>query len=209
LTARSNQKRRTRRALLDAAALLVRAGQTPTIADVAEAALVSPATVYRYFPSMRALVLEVAGREAAQRIDHVVASLPADPEQRIDALVGAIAELHLDNEVLWRGVLSASLERPGQAEALEQEHDPLEGNRQLHAVQSALAPLAESLGSRRYRQLVMATVVVSGVEAMVAARDACALERGEAREVIRWAAGALLRTAIQDCCGDSEQPTGV
>ena len=206
MTGRSNQKRRTRRALLDAAALLVRAGHTPTVADVAEAALVSPATVYRYFPSMRALVLEVASREAAQRIEEVVAALPADPEQRIDALVGAIAGFHLDNEALWRGVLNASLERPGQTEMFE--HEPIPNDRRLHAVQIALAPLAESLGSRRYRQLVMATVVVSGVEAMVAARDACALERGEAREVIRWAAGALLRTAVHDRCGDSEQPIG-
>jgi len=204
LTARSNQKRRTRRALLDAAALLVRDGRTPTIADVAEVALVSPATVYRYFPSMRALVLEVASEEAAQRIEHMVAALPADPEQRIDALVGGIAGFHLDNEALWRGVLNASLERPGQSETFEPESIP--DDRRLHAVQVALAPLAESLGSRRYRQLVMATVVVSGVEAMVAARDACAMGRGEAREVLRWAAGALLRTALQE--EDSEQRTG-
>ena len=53
---RINQKRRTRVALKEAAAEFVRLGVTPTVAQVAEAALVSKSTAYRYFPSQEALL---------------------------------------------------------------------------------------------------------------------------------------------------------
>jgi AcrR family transcriptional regulator len=204
LTGRTNQKRRTRRALLDAAAQLIQAGHAPAIAEVAEAALVSTATAYRYFPSTHALVLEVASREAAQRIDAAVAALPDDPEQRIEVLVGAIAGFQLENEALWRGVLNARLQRGHtQVNALEHERISVRGDCQLHTVRAALAPLSESLGPQRYRRLVMATILVCGTEAMVAARDACALDPREAREVIQWAARAILRSAVHEHSGDT------
>ena len=56
----SNAKRRTRKALLEAAAQLVRGGVKPSLEEVAEAALVSRATAYRYFPSVEALLREAA-----------------------------------------------------------------------------------------------------------------------------------------------------
>jgi hypothetical protein len=49
----------------------------------------------------------------------------------------------------------------------------------------------------------MATMVVCGTEAMVAARDACVLEPIEAREVIQWAARAMLRSAVHEHDGDT------
>jgi AcrR family transcriptional regulator len=47
---RVNQKRRTRAAIVAAAIELVEQGQSPTVAEVADAALVSRATAYRFFP---------------------------------------------------------------------------------------------------------------------------------------------------------------
>src|SRR4051812_37137151 len=55
---RMNQKRRTRAALMTAAAEFVRRGETPSILQVADAALVSKSTAYRYFPSQDALLAE-------------------------------------------------------------------------------------------------------------------------------------------------------
>jgi AcrR family transcriptional regulator len=52
-----NQKRRTRAALVEAAQRLLDQGRTPTVADVADEALVSRATAYRYFPSQEHLLL--------------------------------------------------------------------------------------------------------------------------------------------------------
>ena len=57
---RPNQKTRTRKDLLQAAARLMKQGRHPTLEEVAEEALVSRATAYRYFPSMEALMVEAA-----------------------------------------------------------------------------------------------------------------------------------------------------
>ena len=54
---RTNQKQRTRQALVDAAKTLAANGRPLTIADVAEAAQVSVATAYRYFSNLNDLIL--------------------------------------------------------------------------------------------------------------------------------------------------------
>jgi hypothetical protein len=75
---------------------------------------------------------------------------------------------------------------------------PTRGSNRLDMVQGAMAPLAEKLPPELHRRLIMATMLVCGMEALVAARDACGLEPDEATEVMRWAAQALLQVALRD-----------
>lgn len=56
MTGRANQKLRTRRAIVQAAAELSRTGREVTMAEIAAAALVSEATAYRYFPDLVSLL---------------------------------------------------------------------------------------------------------------------------------------------------------
>src|SRR3954468_303918 len=55
---RSNQKRRTRAAIVEAARDLVETGVEVTMPAIARAALVSEATAYRYFPDLPSLIRE-------------------------------------------------------------------------------------------------------------------------------------------------------
>ena len=57
---RANQKRRTRKDLLQAGARLLKQGRRPSLEEVAEEALVSRATAYRYFPGVDALLVEAS-----------------------------------------------------------------------------------------------------------------------------------------------------
>ena len=57
-TGRPNQKSRTRKDLLAAAARLMKQGNKITLDEVAEEAMVSRSTAYRYFPSVEALIVE-------------------------------------------------------------------------------------------------------------------------------------------------------
>ena len=59
-TGRPNQRRRTRKDLLQAASRLMKQGRQPSLEEIAEEALVSRATAYRYFPSVEALLLEAS-----------------------------------------------------------------------------------------------------------------------------------------------------
>ena len=66
---------------------------------------------------------------------------------------------------------------------------------------TAVAPVdltINGLPPELHRRLIMATMLVCGMEALVAARDACGLEPDEATEVMRWAAQALLQVALRD-----------
>src|SRR5438046_895884 len=57
---RKSQKNRTRAALVSAATDLVQAGKQPTVSEAAQAADISRATAYRYFPTQEMLLAEVA-----------------------------------------------------------------------------------------------------------------------------------------------------
>lgn len=57
-TGRSNQKERTRTAIVTAAREAIAAGNEISMPDVARRALVSEATAYRYFPDLGSLLRE-------------------------------------------------------------------------------------------------------------------------------------------------------
>ena len=75
---RANQRRRTRKDLLQAAARLIKEGRPPTLEEVAEAALVSRATAYRYFPNIDALLAEATLDMAATNPLSLLASRSQD-----------------------------------------------------------------------------------------------------------------------------------
>ena len=55
---RSRQRLRTRKDLLQSAARLVKQGRKPTLEEIAEEAMVSRATVYRYFSNVETILAE-------------------------------------------------------------------------------------------------------------------------------------------------------
>ncbi|MFI9508718.1 TetR/AcrR family transcriptional regulator [Nocardia sp. NPDC052566] len=198
-TGRQNQKLRTREALLDAAVALSRDGQSPTIAQVAEAAKVSLATAHRYFPNRQSLWADVATREASSSYPGFLADLPDDPEERIDAVVREVARFQFADEVVWRNVQRASIDRWfTQLELPEAERVPVRGSARLDMARAALAPLRDRLPPERLERLIQAVVLVFGGEAMVATRDSLGLEPDQATEVMSWAAKALIRAALAE-----------
>src|SRR6478735_8205780 len=81
------QKRRTHEALVAAARDLVARGETPTVEAVAEAASISRATAYRYFPSQRSLLAAAHPETATTSLlpEHA----PDDVRERLDIVVTA------------------------------------------------------------------------------------------------------------------------
>ncbi|MFF7987368.1 TetR/AcrR family transcriptional regulator [Streptomyces sp. NPDC007901] len=139
---RRNQKLRTRRALVDAAAELPREGHPVTIADAAEAARVSTATAYRYFSSPQEPLRET---RTLMRAPDLTADLPADPAGRVDAIVSRVADMQLTNEPAWRAMPSASLERSlKQGDDGPEDEFPVRSRNRLDLTRTALAPLAPS-----------------------------------------------------------------
>ena len=109
---RMNQKRRTRAALKAAAAASIRRGETPTVAQAAESALISKSTAYRDFPSQEALLAEVLLDEAiAPDLEAVYAAArtTGSAAERLDAVVRADHALVTRHEAAFRTAVRAML----------------------------------------------------------------------------------------------------
>src|SRR5262245_6356385 len=87
---RDAQRRRTRKAIVDAAMALVARGRTPSVDEVAAAAEVSRRTVYLYFPTFDHLLIDATlGVLSQEPIDRAIAEAAGD-EARVEQLVRAL-----------------------------------------------------------------------------------------------------------------------
>jgi len=200
---RVNQKRRTRAAIVAAAIELVEQGQSPTVAEVADAALVSRATAYRYFPTQEYLLFEAALESTRSDIDRELDenTLPEDPEARLEILIDALQKRIVDKEPAFRTMLRLSLEQsPQEEEQYGSESAPsrLRGGGRVRWIEKALAPVEGRFDEPHFRRLVTALSLCMGVEALIVLRDVCTLEPEEAEEVSRWAARTLLRSSLAE-----------
>lgn len=191
---RANQKRRTRKDLLTAAARLMKDGRVPTLDEVAAEALVSRATAYRYFPGTEALLLEASLDVAMpEAMDLFPASGTDDPVARVERVDSALHDLVLANEAAFRLMLAQALQRPARPGA--DEDVPIRQNRRTPLIEAALAPARKEIPPRAFRLLVRALALIVGPEGLVAAKDVLQLTDAEARQVKRWAIRALIDAA--------------
>jgi AcrR family transcriptional regulator len=188
---RPNQRSRTRKDLLRAAARLMKAGRNPSLEEVAEEALVSRATAYRYFPGVEALLVEAAldvampGPElfAGDRSDDAAGRL-----RRADLAVDAMIRA---NEPALRRMLVHSLQRGLEPDA----QLPLRQNRRTPLIEAALAPAADGLAPQARDRLVKALALVIGTESRLAFRDVLGLDDDEAARLRHWMIDALVDAA--------------
>jgi AcrR family transcriptional regulator len=199
VSGRPNQRRRTRKDLLNAASLMVKQGRKPSLEEIAEEALVSRATAYRYFPNVEALLLEasfdIAVPEAKDLFQDGAADDPVARVQRVDT---ALHDMILANEVSLRMMLVHSLERAaGQAgEGL-----PVRQNRRMPLIEAALKPARHRFKPGALETLSKALALIIGTEGMIVIKDVLQLDDADARKVKRWAIRALVETAMKPARG--------
>lgn len=190
------QKMRTRRALLAAAGQLISEGRTPTVAEAADAAQVSRATAYRYFPSQEALLAEAPLQIGLPTVAALFgdADAPTDAEDRV-ALVHNVMYDHIrDREVDFRIFLRISVLRSLDTDRTEQNLRPAF---RLQLLDTALAPLEPEVEPEALQRLKMALSVLIGTEALIAMRDVLGLDHDEARAHGEWAVRQLVRGVRQ------------
>lgn len=193
-SSRSNQKRRTRKDLLQAAARLIQQGRSPSLDEVAAEAMVSRATAYRYFPNVEALLVEAALDMAAPAPDRVFDGAPADdPVARMERVDAAFEAMIAANEGPLRMMLAHAVQRP-----LRQVEDgdlPARQNRRTPLIEAALAPARAQLKPADAKLLARALALVVGTESMVVFKDVLQLGDADARKARRWAIRAMIEAA--------------
>lgn len=194
---RHNQRQRTRKDLLQAAARLLKSGRTPDMDEVAREALVSRATAYRYFPSVEALLVEAPLDGAVPTADALFAGATArDPVERVQAAEAALHAMICRNEAQLRVMLAASLERA--AKSPPDGDIPLRQNRRTPLIEAALAPARAQFTDESYARLCASLALILGVEAMVVLRDVLRVDDATARAVKNWAVRALVQAALAE-----------
>jgi AcrR family transcriptional regulator len=192
---RTNQRYRTRKDLIEAAGRLMKDGHKPSLEEVAEAARVSRATAYRYFPNIEALLaeapLEIVSPDWKRLFD---GDQSVDPEERVDRAEAAMHRLVYENEAAIRLMLSAALTRAAR-DGVDQEV-PYRQNRRTPLIEAALAPARSRFKQRSYGRLRAALAMIFGSESMVVFRDVLRLDEKTARDVKSWAVRALVRAAL-------------
>ena len=194
---RPAQRRRTRKAIVDAASELIAAGQTPSVDEIARAADVSRRTVYLHFPTLDQLLIDAtvgamgsAGVEAAlsQEIDS------EDAAARVEALARELLDLSPVALPLGRQLIRLTVAAPQEQDAAK----PKRGYRRIEWIERALEPLRKELDDEQFERLVSALAMVIGWEAMVVLRDLRGLDAAEEARTTVWAARALVDAMLRE-----------
>src|SRR5262249_54035652 len=145
---RTQQKARTRAALLQAAVALVREGSPPSMPGAAERALVSVATSYRYFPTAEELWSEASSEAiataaaAGQHLDDA----GNDPQARLDALLRDAGFRMFDDQVPYRQLTKSAMELWfRQLDTPECDRVPVREGRRNAQIRRVLAPLEDRM----------------------------------------------------------------
>lgn len=194
---RSNQKLRTRRALLDAAHHLVSEGHRPTLAGVAEKALVSRATAYRYFPNLDALLLEVLLDRKVATPEQILENAKGEDAAERAALVhDFLHQLVAENEQQFRLFLKASMEQ--WLDFSKDSDTPLRSARRIPMLNLALEPERAKLDDDTFEKLLYALSAMVSIESFIALTDVCQIEPERGREIMRWAIKLLIKASVHD-----------
>jgi AcrR family transcriptional regulator len=188
---RAAQRRRTRRAIVEATSRLLAAGADPSINDIAAAADVSRRTIYTYFPTLDQLLLDAT--IGAMNVDveaAIDASGEPDVRARIATLVAVLSDGMADSLPLGRKLIRLTVDAPSADDG------PRRGYRRVDWIERALDPIRQQLSPDRFERLLSALSVVIGWEAFIVLFDVRGLSADQARETLTSAAGTLVDAAL-------------
>jgi AcrR family transcriptional regulator len=189
---RAAQRRRTRRAIVEATSRLLAAGADPSINEIAAAADVSRRTIYTYFPTLDQLLLDAAIEAMNVNVDEAMDTVAGqDVRARIGAMIAVLSDGMAETLPMGRKLIRLTVDVPPPAAG------PKRGYRRIRWIEKAIDPLRPQLSPDRFDQLVSALAIVIGWEAFIVLFDVRGLTADQARVIITDAAVALIDTALQ------------
>ena len=188
---------RMRKIMLDAAMRLMQDGLIPSVSDVAEAAQVSRATAYRYFPSQSALIQAAVDEALGPILAWTSAS--SDAQVRVAELVTFAYPRMESYEATLKAALRLALDQWARRHAgLFGDEVPMVRGHRIGLLNSAVLPLKGRLKRGGFERLTQSLSLVFGTEAFVVLKDIWGLDRKRAEEVALWTCHALIQAAVAE-----------
>ena len=188
---RTNQKNRTREALLAAARELMSEGENVTLAKVAERARTGRATVYRYFsdPGVLALdaTLDIEVTPTAELLEGV-----ADVRSRVHAVARYYLDFSREHEAYFRQFLAESLKA-----SLQDGTVKMRGARRVAAFREALEPVRSSMKKGDFEDLTLRLAMTTGMEQFVILEDILRVDQKKGCRLQEGLVDALLDKFLQ------------
>jgi AcrR family transcriptional regulator len=183
--------------IIKTASQMMQSGLTPSISEVAEAAEVSRATAYRYFPSEVALVHAVVDEALGPILKWNSQSL--DAETRVVDLIEKSLPRIAEFEATFKAALRLSLEQSTRTEARGSGQEPrFSRGHRVQLLTDALSPLRDTLSGAEFDRLAQSLSLIFGIEVYTVLKDIWNLQDVRSCAVAKWAASALVRAAIAE-----------
>ena len=189
-------KARTRRLLIDTAMSMYEQGTFPSITDVANAAQLSRATAYRYFPTQSALVSAMVD----ESLGPILAWQPTQPDarQRIAELLSFAYPRMLQHEGVLRAALHLSLQQwAADRNNPNSEEKLVRGNRK-RLLKLAVEPLEGKLSPEALQRVIYSFSLIYGSEVFMVLKDIWHLDDAGIQDVTQWMGKAILLQAETD-----------
>jgi len=185
-----------RERLMNAALAMLEEGWFPSITELANAAEVSRATAYRYFPSQAALVSAVVDASLGPVLNWTPQA--AQPTARMAELLQFAYPQMEQHEGALRGALLVSLQQWADAKGGRKKDEPkyVRGNRKV-LLGHAVAPLEGSVGAPELARLKQALSLLYGTETLVVLKDIWGLDLEQIQAVTTWMSEALITATVK------------
>ena len=182
-TERTNQKQRTRDAILDGARQLMARGEEVTIVAAAAEHGISRATAYRYYSDAQALTLEAGLATLVPPYEAMVEGT-TDLRARLIAITEGLAKLTLENETAFRQYVASAV--------VAKDENGKRGARRVAYMERALQDLPHALSKREQQELVALLCVATGIEAVVALLEVARVPRKNVPKLVAGLAQTIL-----------------
>jgi AcrR family transcriptional regulator len=188
---RTNQKLRTRTAIVRAAAELSGTGRDVTMPEIARAALVSEATAYRYFPDLLSLLREAIADQLPNPVEAMApAADSTDPVERVGVATEFLLRHVLARQGVVRAMIAGAITRPTAADARP--------GLRFGLIEHALAPLDGTGAPAAREQLYRDLAIVVSAEALFNLMDLYRLDQEDAIDSVVHTATTLTRAFLKD-----------
>ncbi|HDL7059169.1 TPA: TetR/AcrR family transcriptional regulator [Yersinia enterocolitica] len=187
---------RTQRLLIDTAMSMYEQGAFPSITEVANAAQLSRATAYRYFPTQSALVSAMVD----ESLGPILAWQPTQPDarQRIAELLSFAYPRMLQHEGVLRAALHLSLQQWADNRSNPNNEEKLIRGNRKRLLKLAVEPLEGKLTPEALQRVIHAFSLIYGSEVFMVLKDIWHLDDAGIQDVTQWMGKAILLQAETD-----------